>query len=147
MEKRYANRHIEVHMPDNLILVKINASLIHQVLINLMDNAIKHSDDDSTITLDVQEESNRVLISVMDEGCGIAPADLENIFQMFYTTRGKCVDSKRGIGLGLSICQTIVQAHAGTICASNRTDRSGAIFSFTLPVQEEEYGNHIDCGR
>lgn len=147
MEKRYAHRHIEVHMPDNLILVKINASLIHQVLINLMDNAIKHSDEDSTITLDVKEEKNHVLISVMDEGCGIAPADLENIFQMFYTTRGKCVDSKRGIGLGLSICQTIVQAHAGTIFANNRTDRSGAIFSFTLPVQEEEYGNHIDCGR
>ena len=136
IEKRKPNRNIEISMPENLILVSINASLIHQVIINLLDNAIKHSEENSKILLKVTEEPGFVRISVVDEGCGIAETDLQNIFQMFYTTRGKCADSKRGIGLGLSICQSIVESHGGHISAQNRTDRTGAIFSFTLPLEE-----------
>ena len=147
IEKRMPNRQIEVQMPENLILVDINASLIHQVLIKLLDNAIKHSEDNTKITLQVVEKEKFVYVSVIDEGCGIAQNDLQNIFQMFYTTRGKCVDSKRGIGLGLSICQTIVEAHGGKIFAQNRSDRQGAIFSFSLPLEEVEHGNDFDSGR
>ena len=148
IEKRKPNRQIEVLMPENLILVDINASLIHQVIINLLDNAIKHSEENTKITLQVEDKDSFVYVSVIDEGCGIAEDDLQNIFQMFYTTRGKCVDSKRGIGLGLSICQTIVEAHGGKIFARNRADRQGAIFSFTLPIEQEvEYGNDFDSGR
>ena len=145
IEKRKPNRQIEVLMPENLIMVNINASLIHQVIINLLDNAIKHSQDFSKITLQVYEKDQFAYISVMDEGCGIAQEDLNHIFQMFYTTRGKCVDSQRGIGLGLSICQTIVQAHGGQIHAENRKDRKGAIFAFSLPLEEEYHGDDFDC--
>ena len=147
IEKRVPDRTIEVLLPENLILININASLIHQVIINLLDNAIKHSQECSKITLQAKVKDEFVVISVMDEGCGIAESDLQNIFQMFYTTRGKCVDSKRGIGLGLSICQTIVQAHGGKIYAENRKDCHGAIFSFTLPLEEVQDGNDSDCGR
>ena len=111
-------------------------SLIHQVLINLLDNAIKHSADDSLITLRVRLESDVVWISILDEGHGILETDLKNIFQMFYTTRGTCVDANRGIGLGLSICQSIVESHGGVIVGENRKDRLGAVFSFSLPVKE-----------
>ena len=147
MEKRQPNRKIEVNMPENLILVDINASLIHQVLINLLDNAMKHSKMDTKITLNIYEKEKFVYVDVMDEGDGIPEKDLQSVFQMFYTTREKCIDSNRGIGLGLSICQTIVEAHGGKIQANNRTDRKGAIFSFSLPLKEETYEDNIDSGR
>ena len=136
IEKRRPDRKIEIVMPENLIMVSINVSLIHQVLINLLDNAIKHSADDSLITLRVRLESDVVWISILDEGHGILETDLKNIFQMFYTTRGTCVDANRGIGLGLSICQSIVESHGGVIVGENRKDRLGAVFSFSLPVKE-----------
>ena len=72
-----------------------------------------------------------------DRGDGIAQEDLPNIFQTFYTSQIKPVDARKGIGLGLPICQSIVRAHGGDIKAANRTDGPGAWFIFTLPLEDQ----------
>lgn len=136
MEKRLPDRSIDVEMPDNVIMVPMDARLISQVLINLLDNADKHTAKDRQISVSVCTDEENVLITVADRGSGIAESDLPYIFQMFYTTHTKSPDSRRGVGLGLAICQSIVEAHGGTIRAKNRKD-GGAAFTFTLPIEGE----------
>ncbi len=135
MEKRMPNREIDVEIPDTLLLVPMDARLISQVLVNLLDNAVKHTPADQQIkvSVSVQEELQQVKFSVMDRGCGIPADALTQVFQMFYTTSQKEASSKKGIGIGLPICQSIVEAHGGKIWAENRPD-GGAKFTFTLPL-------------
>lgn len=137
LEKRFPKRNIAVSMPEELVMVPMDARLISQVLINLMDNAVKHTPEDKEICLSVKVQEENVEFSVADRGNGINESDLPNIFQMFYTTRGKSSDSQRGIGLGLTICQSIVEAHGGEIRAHNR-EEGGAEFIFTLPMRGEK---------
>lgn len=135
MEKRLPDRTISVEMPDNVVMVSMDVRLISQVLINLLDNADKHTPTDKQIFLRVTTERERVLVTVADEGCGISETDLPHIFKKFYTTGCKSPDAKRGVGLGLAICRSIVEAHGGTITARNRQE-CGAEFTFTLPMEE-----------
>ncbi len=129
---------IQVEIPDELLFVPMDAKLIEQVLINLLDNAIKHTDTADEILVCAKKESESIKISVSDRGEGIAVRDLPYIFEMFYTTHEGQGDSSQGIGLGLAICDTIVTAHGGKIAASNRTDaKGGACFTFTLPFEGE----------
>lgn len=139
MEKRVPGREIQVELPDNLMIVPMNARLIHQVLINLMDNAVVHSEDDTPIKVSValDKKDNMARFTVSDHGTGIPEADLDRVFEMFYTTNRKSADSRRGVGLGLAICQSIVEAHGGKIFARNRLDDHGAEFIFTLPLGGE----------
>jgi two-component system sensor histidine kinase KdpD len=129
---------IMIDMPEKVILIPIDAKLIIQVLINLLDNAMKHSKENNEITIRVKEKDGGkfVEVSVVDNGEGIDTVDLPNVFQMFYTSNCRSADVKHGIGLGLSICETIVHAHGGTIKAENREGAKGAIFSFTLPMED-----------
>lgn len=138
MEKRFPGLEIAVTIPDTLIMVPMDARLISQVLVNLLDNAVKHTPNEKKISLCVSEDENNheVIFTVSDNGCGIAEADFPYIFQKFYTTRGKSPDARRGVGLGLSICQSIVEAHGGRIFACNGED-CGAKFTFTLPLGDE----------
>ena len=141
---------IDVEFPDEFLLVPMDAKLIEQVLINLMDNAIKHTPPDRQIRILVQNDSQARLqrVRVQDEGEGIAEEDLPYIFEKFYTSGSNKPYFARGVGLGLAICETIVHAHGGTIHARNRTDRSGAEFEFTLPYGGENYEpEHFDRGR
>ena len=135
IEKRMPDRKIEISIPDNLLLVPMDARLITQVLVNLLDNAAKHTPEENEIAVSVEElsQTHEAQFCVADRGTGIAANDLPNIFQMFYTTNNKGVDSKRGVGLGLTICQSIIEAHGGKIHAENRPD-GGAKFMFTLPL-------------
>lgn len=135
MEKRLPDRNIDVEMPDNVLMVAMDAKLISQVLINLIDNAAKHTRNDKSISICVTNDEKYVYISVQDRGSGILDSDLPHIFKMFYTTGNGSSDSKRGVGLGLAICQSIVEAHGGTIKAENR-EKGGAKFTFTLPLGE-----------
>ena len=84
----------------------------------------------------VSQDDDFAVFTVADRGTGISEQDLPHVFQMFYTTQGKGPDAKRGIGLGLAICESIVTAHGGTIRAQNRTAGKGAEFTFTLPMKE-----------
>ena len=133
MEKRLPDRKIDVSIPENVLLVPMDARLITQVLINLLDNAAKHTPDGREISISIQEEDGQMRCCVSDRGCGISPEDLPHIFQMFYTTRNQGADSRPGVGLGLAICQSIVEAHGGKIHAENRPN-GGASFIFTIPI-------------
>jgi len=128
---------ITIKIPNELLLVPMDAKLIEQVLINLLDNAIKHTlpGNEISVTVVHDQDTNCAVFSVADRGEGILAEDLPNIFKMFYTTRAKHADAQHGIGLGLPICDAIVKAHGGTISAQNRKDGLGAEFIFTLPME------------
>lgn len=136
IEKRLPERSVQVEMPDSVVIVHMDARLISQVLVNLLDNAAKHTPDEAEITVSVFTEGDEVSVRVADRGIGISATDMPYIFQKFYTTGGKNSDTKRGVGLGLAICQSIVEAHGGTIKAENR-EGGGAAFTFTLPIGGE----------
>ena len=135
--KRAPEREIGVDIPEDLLLVPMDARLIVQVLVNLLDNAIKHTAPEREIRIAVQRDGTDAVFCVADRGDGISPEDLPYIFRTFYTSRHNRADAKRGIGLGLAICDAIVKAHGGTIWAENRTD-GGALFRFTLPMEVAE---------
>lgn len=141
MSKRAPDREIEVDIPDFLLLVPMDAKLITQVLVNLLDNAVKHTAPDEEIRISVSAETEKHIVSfsVSDKGRGIPESSLSKVFQMFYTTSKKESSSKKGIGLGLSICQSIVEAHGGTISARNRIG-GGAEFTFILPLGDDNDG-------
>jgi two-component system sensor histidine kinase KdpD len=139
---RHISRHhpeyeIAVNAPDELLLVPMDAKLIRQVLINLLDNAVKHAEPEDEIRVAVTKDvdNNCAVFSVRDSGEGIAPADLPDIFQIFYTSRSKHADAHPGIGLGLAICDAAVKAHGGSITARNRLDGPGVEITFTLPLE------------
>ncbi len=136
ISKRAPEREIAVQIPDDLLMVPMDARLIGQVLVNLLDNAIKHTQPGEEISVTVFKDNDFAVFTVADRGTGISERDLPHVFQMFYTTQGKDPDAKRGIGLGLAICESIVTAHGGSIHTQNRTDGKGAEFTFTLPLKE-----------
>ncbi|MGM9940624.1 MAG: DUF4118 domain-containing protein [Bulleidia sp.] len=138
VEKNHPGRIIQVEIPDDFRMVPMDAGLIEQVMINLLDNAVKHTTLQEAITVRVTYTDACAEVSVMDEGEGIAKEDEGNLFQIFYTSKTRAADVKKGIGLGLTICETVVKAHGGTITGRNRTDRKGAEFIFTLPLREEK---------
>ena len=113
-------------------------NLIEQVITNLLDNAVKHTKPQETITVSADYTETAVSVCVRDEGEGIAESDVPNLFKIFYTSKTRSADVKRGIGLGLAICETVIKAHGGTIMGRNRTDAKGAEFLFTLPLKEGE---------
>lgn len=135
--QRSSEHEITVHIPDEPLFVPMDAKLIVQMLVNLLDNAVKHTQPQNEIAVTVtkNDETEQAVFSVADRGSGIAAADLPNIFQMFYTTHGKQADAQRGVGLGLAICEAIVTAHGGTIEGHNRSDGQGAEFIVTLPME------------
>lgn len=128
---------IIVIQPDDLLLAKMDARLIVQVLINLLDNAIKYTPSDSQITITAKRSGSMVCISVADNGKGIEDEQKSRVFDMFYTGANKIVDCRRSIGLGLSLCKSIINAHGGEITITDNVPH-GAIFIFTLPVGEVE---------
>ena len=124
---------IEVTIPADLPMLKVDPLLFEQVLFNLIDNAAKYAPDRTRIDIRGWRDEGSVLMSVMDEGPGIPPEDLERIFDSFYRVR-KGDHVRAGTGLGLAICRGFVEAMGGTIRAANRSDRSGAIFTIRMPV-------------
>jgi two-component system sensor histidine kinase KdpD len=114
-------------------MLAIDMVLFEQVLFNLLDNAAKYAPAGSTIRLCAWRDEGSVRIQVLDEGDGIPAAQLDRVFDKFYRVRG--ADRRRaGTGLGLAICRGFIDAMGGTIAAANRTDRSGAAFTITLPT-------------
>ena len=137
MQRRYPDYRIEASSPEELLLAPMDARLINQVLINLMDNAIKHTPPSGEIRLSVRQDipHNEGVFSIKDTGSGIPEEELPHIFQMFHTSSPSHPDAQKGIGLGLAICESIVKAHGGKIQAMNRNDTSGAEVIFTLPLE------------
>lgn len=126
---------LQVFMPEDIILVETDGKLMVQVLVNLLDNAFKHSGQDSIIELRAYREMDFVVFEISDNGYGIDEAIKDTLFDGFITHPRNIVDGSRGVGLGLAICKTIVEAHKGKITASNKTT-GGAIFRIELPYEE-----------
>ena len=124
---------IEVNLAADLPMLALDAVLFEQVLFNLLDNAAKYADEESTIRIESWQDGGVVRVQILDEGPGIPEADLERIFDKFYRAR-KGDSVRAGTGLGLAISRGFVDALGGTIAAGNRTDRRGAVFTLTLPV-------------
>ena len=129
------NHEITVHNEDDLLLAKMDARLIVQVLINLIDNAIKYTPKGSHIQIRTFKEDQWAVISVSDDGPGIADENKKQVFDMFYSGTHQIADSRRSLGLGLSLCKSIVNAHGGTIRVSDHLPH-GTVFTFTLPAEE-----------
>ena len=128
---------ITVSHEDDLLLAKCDARLIVQVIINLVDNAIKHTPVGSHIRVATWQEGHHAVFSVSDDGPGIPDSEKDHIFQMFYTGSAAVADSRRSLGLGLNLCQSIVNAHGGSIAVSDNQP-CGTIFTFTIPSGEVE---------
>lgn len=129
------NYHIEVKQSEDYLLAKMDARLIVQVIINIVDNAMKYTKQGSTITIDTHRIDKFVVIEIGDNGDGIADENKPYIFDMFYTASKKVADSRRSLGLGLALCKTIVNAHGGEISVRDNQPH-GSIFCFTLPYEE-----------
>jgi len=124
---------IEVDLAKDLPMVEIDPVLFEQVLFNVLDNAAKYAPAATTIRIQSWQDRNSVGLHIMDEGGGIPLEDLEHIFDKFYRAR-KADHVRAGTGLGLAIARGFVEAMKGTIAAANRADRTGAVFTITLPV-------------
>jgi K+-sensing histidine kinase KdpD len=125
------NLHIEIGK--GIPPLKIDEGRIGEVLTNLVENAVKFSDDDTNIHVKATRDSKGVTISVADEGIGISPELHHKIFERFFQGDGRKAGRRKGTGLGLAICQGIIEAHGGKIWVESKPG-SGAKFSFSLPV-------------
>lgn len=139
---RHINRHSREHVircasEEELLLAHIDAKLIVQVLINLVDNAIKYTPVGSTVTIHTRRNGPWAEVSVADDGPGIPKEQQEKVFDMFYCGANRVADSRRSLGLGLALCKTIVTAHGGRIWVEDNRPH-GAVFTFTLPAGEVE---------
>ena len=136
--EKNANTHkLTVKENDGILLARMDARLIVQVLINLIDNAIKYTPRGSEIEISATEKDNKIAITVADNGHGIADEIKPRVFDMFYTGAEKIADSRRSLGLGLALCKSIVNAHGGEITVTDNKPH-GAVFTFTLPKEEVE---------
>ncbi len=135
INRRRVEYHISVHHEDEFLLAKMDAKLIVQVLINLVDNAIKYTPSGSTIEITTRAEEHNAVITVSDNGPGIPDELKPRIFDMFFSGANRVADSRRSLGLGLSLCKSIVTAHGGTIRVED-CQPHGTSFVFTLPMEE-----------
>jgi two-component system sensor histidine kinase KdpD len=131
LQKRLADRLVTVKLPPGIPMIYVDAVMIEQVLINLLENALRYTPEGSPLEILAEASSFAVEISVADQGPGI-PKGIENkLFEKFYRVRHEAAQS--GVGLGLAICRAIIEAHGGSIQAQNRPT-GGAVFSFMIPL-------------
>lgn len=139
---RHINRksveyHLHVQNSDEYLLAQIDAKLIVQVLINIVDNAIKYTPPGSEIDISWKRNGNFIEISVADNGPGISDQAKPHVFDMFYSASNRIADSRRSMGLGLALCKSIVNAHGGEITVTDHLPH-GSIFTFSVPAGEVE---------
>lgn len=133
--KRYPDSAVRVSTPEEFYMIPMDATLIEQVILNLLENAALHAHSVHPTDLAVTVKDNTwIQFQVKDYGKGIAPERLDTIFEGSPYGMEQSADSKRGMGIGLTICKTIIRVHGGTITAHNH--ENGAVFTFLLPIQE-----------
>lgn len=136
--KKFSKDHeIKLFLPNEIVIINIDGLLIEQVLVNLIQNGVRYTPKGCEIQIIIKKEIDKVIFQVKDNGNGILKEDLDNIFQRFFTKNGCHENEQRGVGLGLSICKSIVEAHGGKIKVFNN-ELGGATFSFFIPLEEEE---------
>ncbi len=135
IDRRSAEHHITVDCGDEPLLVRVDAGLIMQVLINLVNNAVKYTPPGSNIRITAIQQEKAAEICVSDDGPGIPDERRELVFKMFFTGSNLIGDSRRSLGLGLTLCQAIIHAHHNEMTLKDNLPH-GCIFSFTLPLSE-----------
>jgi two-component system sensor histidine kinase VicK len=134
---------LTANLPKGLSEVRINGKRIRQVLDNLINNAIKYSDEGTEVVVLAQLEKSELCISVRDQGWGIAPEELEEVFNRMYRARGKSAREENGMGLGLAICKGIVEAHGGRIWLESEEGK-GTTCYFTIPLHTKGRQSHSE---
>lgn len=133
---RYPGQEVSLELPEEIVVIPADAILIEQVLINLLENAVVHARGMTRLTLRVFTLGQQAIFEVADDGCGIRPDRLKQIFSGGYEAQDDAPDGgKRNAGIGLSVCATIIRAHGGEISAENRRG-GGALFRFTLGTED-----------
>ena len=135
IKKRYNHASVSVTVPDEFIMVPMDATLIEQVIINLIENALKYAKTTEPIELSATKENDLIKVQVLDHGVGLHPDRLGTLFDGYSSHPNESSDASKGMGIGLSICKTIIRAHSGEIWAENL--EKGAVFTFTLPLEGE----------
>lgn len=137
--KRYPKQSVQVELPDEFIMIPMDAVLIEQVMVNILENAVQHAHGMTELRIKVYVEENKAVFETHDNGCGIPKDRLSNIFTGYFESEEAPADrQKRNMGIGLSVCASIIKAHAGTIVAENKKE-GGCVFRFTLELEKEEY--------
>ena len=135
-KKRFPEAPLKTEVPAELCFIPMDAMLIEQVISNLLENAMLHGKGATEIVLRVQISGADAIFYVLDNGCGIATEVLPRIInESIYRENNNTVDGKRSMGIGLSVCNSIITAHGGVLKAYNRKE-GGAGFEFTLPIKE-----------
>jgi len=129
LSRQLGDRPVRADLPEDLPLVPLDAVLLEQVFVNLIENAVRHAPGAGPIDISARREGDRVVVEFADRGPGLPAGDLDRVFEKFY--RG----APGGAGLGLAICRAVVEAHRGLISAANR-EGGGALFRFWLPLKE-----------
>ena len=132
--KRYPEQKVILDIPDDFVSIPMDALLIEQVLVNILDNAVEHAEGMTELHLKVSIDDKKAIFEISDNGCGIEPERLKTIFTG-YGSGTAPTDTKINSGIGLSVCATIIKAHGGEISAENLND-GGAIFRFSLEIEE-----------
>ena len=138
VSKRIGNHTLRSHTPEDIILFPVDGRLFIQVLVNLLENAFRHSGSGTTVTLNVVREGDGLVFTVSDNGVGLSQDKIKKIFDNFFTTAYEKGDKQRGVGLGLTICKAIVEAQGGTITAYNGS-QGGAVFEIRMPLEDKKH--------
>lgn len=135
--QRYPDREVIVDIPDDFVAVPMDALLIEQVAINILENAVLHAEGMTQLSFKVFANSEIAIFEIKDDGCGIPADKIKTLFSGIYESDDLVYDgSKHNAGIGLSVCATIIKAHGGEITAENRR-HGGACFRFILSMKEE----------
>ena len=138
--KRFPQCKIDLDLSEDILYLPMDPMLIKQVIVNLLENAVRHSGTPDRIRLHLFRQGDWAVVEVRDHGKGLSPEILDTIRQGKPMPRDRTGDQSRGMGIGLSACQSIIQAHGGIFKAENAPD-GGAVFRFGLPIKEVDYEN------
>lgn len=134
-KKRYPAQKVEIEIPDDVVIIPMDAILIEQVIVNILENAVQHAQGMTRLTFRVFTLSKNAIFEIKDNGCGINPKRFDSLFTGYYASEDEVSDSRKNAGIGLSVCASIIKAHGGTIKAEN-IKTGGAVFRFTLDTEE-----------
>ena len=135
-KKRYPDQNVEISIPDEIVIIPLDAILIEQVIINILENTIHHAKGFTRLTFKVFIKDGKAIFEIADDGCGIAKEKMDRIFIGYNDRLEDTSDTqKRNAGIGLSVCASIIKAHGGSISAENLKE-GGGVFRFILDVEE-----------
>ncbi|MBR4084252.1 MAG: DUF4118 domain-containing protein [Lachnospiraceae bacterium] len=136
--KRYPKQKVLVELPEEFLMIPMDAVLIEQVTVNILENAVQHAHGMTELKLRVYVKENNAVFEIHDNGCGIPKDRLPDIFTGYLESREAPADrQKRNMGIGLSVCASIIKAHEGEIMAENKKD-GGCVFRFILELEKED---------